>query len=28
LQLVKVASVQDAMTALQTLEDGGTPRGC
>ena len=28
LQLVKVASVQDAMTALQTLEDGGTPPGC
>ena len=28
LQLVRVASVQDAMTALQTLKDGGTPPGC
>ncbi len=28
LQLVKVASVQDAMTALQTLKDGGTPPSC
>ena len=28
LQLVKVASVNDAMTALQTLKDGGTPPGC
>ena len=26
LQLVKVATVTDAMTALQTLKDGGTPR--
>ncbi len=28
LQLVKVATLDDAMTALQTLRDGGTPPGC
>ena len=28
LQLVKVATLQDATTALQTLRDGGTPPGC
>jgi len=28
LQLVKVASLDDAMTALQTLQDGGTPPTC
>jgi len=28
LQLVKVATLKDATTALQTLKDGGTPPGC
>jgi PDZ domain-containing protein len=28
LQLVKVATLNDAMTALQTLKDGGTPPSC
>ncbi len=28
LQLVKVASLTDAMTALDTLKSGGTPPGC
>jgi PDZ domain-containing protein len=28
LQLVKVATLDDAMTALQTLKDGGTPPSC
>lgn len=28
LQLVKVATLDDAMNALQTLRDGGTPPGC
>lgn len=28
LQLVKVATLDDALSALQTLKDGGTPPGC